>query len=72
MGGQVPADMTYGEWLSKQPRSVQEDVLGSKVPYFQMLSRKHGPRDAIAKLIRDDGSELTLDDLRKRYGPTEP
>jgi len=72
MGGQVPADMTYGEWLSKQPRSVQEDVLGSKVPYFQMLSRKHGPRDAIAKLIRDDGSELTLDDLRKRYGSPEP
>jgi SPP1 gp7 family putative phage head morphogenesis protein len=72
MGGQVPADMTYGEWLSKQPRSVQEDVLGGKVPYFQMLSRKHGPRDAIAKLIRDDGSELTLDDLRKRYGPAQP
>jgi SPP1 gp7 family putative phage head morphogenesis protein len=71
MGGQVPADMTYGEWLSKQPRSVQEDVLGSKVPYFQMLSRKHGPRDAIAKLVRDDGSELTLDDLRNRYGSAE-
>jgi SPP1 gp7 family putative phage head morphogenesis protein len=68
MGGQVPADMTYGEWLSKQPRSVQEDVLGSKVPYFEMLSRKHGPRDAIAKLIRDDGSELTLNQLRSRYG----
>jgi hypothetical protein len=24
----------------------------------------------MAKLVRDDGSELTLDQLRKRYGPT--
>ena len=68
-GGQVPINMSYGEWLSKQPRSVQEDVLGkSKVGYFQLLSEKHGPGDAMAKLVRDDGSELTLEQLRRRYG----
>ena len=72
MKGQVPADTSYGEWLSKQPASVQEDVLGSKVPYFQQLVRKHGARDAMAKLVRDDGSELTLEQLRKRYGPAQP
>jgi SPP1 gp7 family putative phage head morphogenesis protein len=72
MKGQVPADTSYGEWLSKQPASVQEDVLGSKVPYFRQLVRKHGARDAMAKLVRDDGSELTLEQLRKRYGPAEP
>jgi len=68
-GGMVPADQSYGQWLAKQSKSVQEQALGkSKVPYFKKLSAKHGPKDAIAKLVRDDGSELTLQDLRKRYG----
>jgi SPP1 gp7 family putative phage head morphogenesis protein len=68
--GQVPIDQSYGEWLSKQPRSVQADALGpGKVAYFNRLAKKYGPRDAIAKLVRDDGSELTLEQLRKRYGP---
>ncbi len=68
-GGMVPSDTTYGEWLKKQPRSVQEDVLGKdKVVYFDILTEKYGARDAMAKLVRDDGSELSLDDLRKRYG----
>jgi SPP1 gp7 family putative phage head morphogenesis protein len=69
-GGPVPADMTYGEWLAKQPASVQAEALGaSKVPYFQRLSNKYGPKNAIAKLVRDDGSELTLKQLQQRYGP---
>ncbi len=68
-GGMVPADQSYGQWLANQSKSVQEQALGkSKVPYFRKLSAKHGPKDAIAKLVRDDGSELTLQDLRKRYG----
>jgi SPP1 gp7 family putative phage head morphogenesis protein len=68
--GQVPINQSYGEWLSKQPRSVQADALGpGKVAYFNRLAKKYGPRDAIAKLVRDDGSELTLEQLRKRYGP---
>jgi SPP1 gp7 family putative phage head morphogenesis protein len=68
--GQVPINQSYGEWLSKQPRSVQADALGpNKVAYFNRLANKYGPKDAIAKLVRDDGSELTLEQLRKRYGP---
>ena len=68
--GQVPINQSYGEWLSNQPRSVQADALGpGKVAYFNRLAKKYGPRDAIAKLVRDDGSELTLEQLRKRYGP---
>ena len=38
--------------------------------YFDLLSRKHGARDAMAKLVREDGRELTLDELRRRYGAT--
>ena len=68
-GGMVPSETTYGEWLKKQPRSVQNDAIGAdKVPYFNKLADKYGARDAMAKLVRDDGSELSLDDLRKRYG----
>jgi SPP1 gp7 family putative phage head morphogenesis protein len=68
--GQVPINQSYGEWLSKQPRSVQAEALGpGKVAYFNRLADKYGPRDAIAKLVRDDGAEVTLEQLRKRYGP---
>jgi SPP1 gp7 family putative phage head morphogenesis protein len=68
-GGMVPADQSYGQWLAKQSKATQAEALGkSKVPYFEKLSAKHGPKDAIAKLVRDDGSELTLQDLRRRYG----
>ena len=69
--GPVPVNMNYGQWLKDQPLKTQQDVLGpSKVPYFNRLVEKYGARDAMAKLVRDDGSELTLDQLRKRYGPT--
>ncbi len=69
VGGQVPIDQSYGEWLSKQPREVQAEALGpGKVKYFNRLANKYGPRDAIAKLVREDGSEVTLEQLRQRYG----
>ena len=72
MDGQVPANESYGEWLKKQPRTVQADALGpGKVAYFNRLVDKYGAKDAMAKLVRDDGSELTLAQLRKRYGPVD-
>jgi len=78
-GGQVPSNMSYGQWLEKKrPGESDEELLARqakalgarKVPYFRMLSEKYGPQNALAKLIRDDGSELTLEQLRKRYGAT--
>jgi SPP1 gp7 family putative phage head morphogenesis protein len=70
MDGQVPGNETYGQWLAKQPRATQADALGpGKVAYFNRLANKYGPTDAMAKLVRDDGSELTLAQLRSRYGP---
>jgi SPP1 gp7 family putative phage head morphogenesis protein len=66
--GQVPVNESYGQWLAKQPLPVKAKALGAnKVAYFDKLSAKYGPKDAIAKLVRDDGSELTLDQLRARY-----
>ena len=69
-GGQVPADQNYGQWLAKQDLETKARALGAgRVPYFNRLSDKYGPTAAIAKLVRDDGSELTLEQLRARYGP---
>jgi SPP1 gp7 family putative phage head morphogenesis protein len=70
-GGMVPSNTNYGQWLKDQPRNVQEDVLGpGKVPYFNRLVDKYGAKNAMARLVRDDGSELTLEQLRSRYGAT--
>jgi SPP1 gp7 family putative phage head morphogenesis protein len=75
--GQVPINTTYGKWLyEKMPGESKADVLarqqqalGSKAPYFRRLADKYGPDAAIAKLVRGDGAEVTLEQLRKRYGP---
>ena len=70
-GGQVPANTSYGKWLSEQDLATKAKALGaSKVAYFNKLSNKYGPEAAIAKLVSKDGTELTLDQLRARYGPT--
>jgi SPP1 gp7 family putative phage head morphogenesis protein len=67
--GQVPVNESYGQWLAQQPLPVKAKALGAnKVAYFDKLSAKYGPKNAIAKLVRDDGSELTLEQLRARYG----
>jgi len=67
-GGLVPANQTYGQWLFDQSKQVKADVLGpSKVPYFNMLSEKHGPSAAIRKFVSADGTEVTLQELQRRY-----
>lgn len=70
-GGMVDADTNYGQWLLDQGTARQQEVLGTKAPYFRLLARKYGARDAMAKLVRDDGSEVTLKQLRRRYGATQ-
>ena len=68
-GGQVPIDTTYGDWLLKQGKARQDEVLGPrKAPYFRKLAEKHGPQNALAKMISEDGSELTLQELKRKYG----
>jgi SPP1 gp7 family putative phage head morphogenesis protein len=73
MDGPVPADLSYGQWLANQDAATKAEVLGNKkVAYFDLLVEKYGAKDAIAKLVRDDGSELTLEQLRRRYGAAQP
>jgi hypothetical protein len=66
--GLVPESTTYGEWLSKRPKAEQQEILGSRSKYFDYLSKKIGPTDAIRRFVREDGSELTLAQLQRRYG----
>ena len=71
-GKQVPAGMKYADWLKQQPRSVQEEVLGKwKSQYFVKLSEKEGAQSALRKIVRKDGSEKTLEQLRRTYGTTK-
>jgi SPP1 gp7 family putative phage head morphogenesis protein len=71
-GGMVPANENYGQWLKGQSNKIKADALGpGRVPYFNRLAEKYGARNAMAKLVRDDGSELTLKQLKARHGPAE-
>ena len=67
-GGMVPADQSYGQWLNNQSKEIKAEVLGpKKVAYFNRLARKYGPTDAIRKFVSADGTELTLEQLSRRY-----
>lgn len=61
MNGQVPAKTTYGEWLRRQPRSVQVDALGKgRAELF-----REGKLD-VRQLVDADLKPLTLAELRDR------
>jgi hypothetical protein len=60
MDGQVPADMTYGEWLKKQSATRQDDILGAT---RGKLFRDGGL--PIERFATDKGKWLTLDELRQ-------
>lgn len=60
--GRVPAETTYGEWLSKQPTKFQNDVLGVKKA---QLFRKGDLK--LEQFTDRAGNELTLGQLKERY-----
>ncbi len=70
--GLVPADTTYPEWIygmrnTPEGKSEIQAAFKSKSPYFLYLANKFGPKQALSKFVRDDGSEVTLKQLRKLY-----
>ena len=69
--GQVKGNITFGEWLADPKNTkVREETLGkSRVPYFNKLSKKYGPQEALARMVREDGGEVTLAQLQRLYGP---
>ena len=66
--GRVPQDESYPNWLRKNP-SMQTAALGNKRPFFNYLINKKNlsPRDALRRILKDDGTELSLKDLIKKY-----
>jgi len=68
MDGQVPAKITYGEWLKKQPKKIQEEALGvRKAALF-----REG-KITVRGLVDQNNKSLTLKQLRKKAGlPVSP
>ena len=68
--GPVSANVTYGKWLQGQSKEYQKDVFRSdrRAAYFRKLSNKYGPQDALVRMVREDGSEVTLAQLQRSYG----
>jgi len=69
--GRVPQGTTYGDWLLNQEKELQIKTLGSqgKVNYFKKLARREGSgQKALRKLIRNDGTKRSLEDLERLYG----
>lgn len=58
--GTVPGKTTYGEWLAKQNKAFQNDVLGTKKAE---LFRAGTPLD---KFVDRRGGELSLEQIKKR------
>jgi len=68
--GRVPQGTTYGNWLINQERKLQIKTLGSegKVRIFKKLAKKEGSgQAALRKMIRNDGSEVSLKRLQELY-----
>jgi len=59
--GQVDANLSYGEWLKRQPAEVQDEVLG---PTRGKLLR--AGKLTMDRFYNDRGRYLTLDELRER------
>jgi SPP1 gp7 family putative phage head morphogenesis protein len=60
MDGQVPSDLTYGDWLKTKDKGFQDNVLGkTKAQLFRAGM-------AIEKFENNKGKELTLAQLKER------
>lgn len=62
MDGQVSADLTYNDWLKRQTKAFQVDVLGKQKAE---LFRKGGL--TMDQFVNNKGQELTLDQLQAKY-----
>lgn len=60
MDGQVPSDLTYDDWLRRQPAAFQDEVLGArKAALF-----REGVK--VDRFVDRRGREFTLDELKRR------
>ena len=71
MTGRVPQGQAYGDWLLDQKKELQIKTLGNeqRVRFFKTLAGKKGSsgQKALRQIIRSDGTEKTLDQIKKEY-----
>ena len=71
MTGRVPQNVAYGDWLLNQKKDLQIKTLGNeqRVRFFKTLASKKGSsgQKALRQIIRSDGTEKTLDQIKKEY-----
>jgi len=60
--GQVDADLNYNDWLKKQSKAFQVDVLGVKKT--ELFRKGNLTMD---KFVNDKGQSLTLEQLKAKY-----
>lgn len=61
MNGQVPAELSYGDWLRRQDREAQVEALGAtRARLFR------SGKVAVDRFVDQAGRTLTLDELRER------
>ena len=60
MNGQVPGDLDYDGWLRRQPKAVQDDILGDKKGDLFRAGLK------MDRFVDRSGVEYTLDQLKRR------
>jgi len=63
MNGQVPEKQTYGSWLKKQPKELQDEVLGpTRAELFRTGEVK------LDGFVNDQGKVMNLEELQKKEG----
>ena len=68
--GRVPQGTQYGDWLLQQDKALQIKTLGSegKVNIFKKIAKREGSGQvALRKIIRNDGTSIPLEKLKKLY-----
>ena len=63
MDGQVPADMTYGQWFARQSAARQDEIVGAKRGSLYREGKL-----SFDKFTDDKGRWLSLEQLRQRWG----
>jgi SPP1 gp7 family putative phage head morphogenesis protein len=60
LNGQVPSEWNYNDWLKRQSKSIQEEVLG-----VERARLYRNNEISVDRFVNNKGQYYTLDDLRK-------
>jgi len=64
MSGEVPAELSYADWLKKQSKATQLEVLGRT--RFELWNK--GIIQNVSQLVSQEGNPLTVRQLKQTFG----